>query len=62
MITAGIDCGAKNTFFPNSRTVADVGAEEGRAVKIGENGNVVDFVTNEKCAAGAGVWRCLQIC
>ena len=45
-----------NYFFPNSRTVADVGAEEGRAVKIDENGNVVDFAINEKCAAGAGAF------
>ena len=47
---------AANYFFPNSRTVADVGAEEGRAVKIDKNGNVVDFVINEKCAAGAGAF------
>jgi len=47
---------AANYFFPNSRTVADVGAEEGRAVKIDENGGVVDFAINEKCAAGAGAF------
>jgi benzoyl-CoA reductase subunit D len=41
-------------FFPNARTVADVGAEEGRAAKLDERGNSVDFVINEKCAAGAG--------
>jgi benzoyl-CoA reductase subunit D len=43
-------------FFPNARTVADVGAEEGRAAKIDENGNPVDFAINEKCAAGAGAF------
>ncbi len=47
---------AANYFFPNSRTVTDVGAEEGRAVKIDEKGNVVDFAINEKCAAGAGAF------
>lgn len=47
---------AANFFFPNARTVTDVGAEEGRAVKIDENGNVVDFAINEKCAAGAGAF------
>jgi benzoyl-CoA reductase subunit D len=36
--------------------VADVGAEEGRAAKIDENGNPVDFVINGKCAAGAGTF------
>ncbi len=43
-------------FFPNARTVVDVGAEEGRAAKIDENGNPVDFAINEKCAAGAGAF------
>ena len=47
---------AANFFFPNARTVTDVGAEEGRAVKIDEKGNVVDFAINEKCAAGAGAF------
>ena len=43
-------------FFPTARTVTDVGAEEGRAAKIDEKGNPVDFAVNEKCAAGAGVF------
>ena len=43
-------------FFPKARTVVDVGAEEGRAAKIDEKGNPVDFVINEKCAAGAGAF------
>lgn len=43
-------------YFPNARTVADVGAEEGRAAKCDEKGNVVDFAINEKCAAGAGAF------
>ncbi|MBW2431260.1 MAG: CoA activase [Deltaproteobacteria bacterium] len=45
-----------NYFFPNARTVTDVGAEEGRAAKIDEKGNPVDFAINEKCAAGAGAF------
>jgi benzoyl-CoA reductase subunit D len=47
---------AAHYFFPNSRTVTDVGAEEGRAAKIDEKGRVVDFAINEKCAAGAGAF------
>lgn len=43
-------------FFPNSRTVADVGAEESRAARIDDKGGVVDFAINEKCAAGAGAF------
>jgi benzoyl-CoA reductase subunit D len=47
---------AAHFFFSKARTVADVGAEESRAAKCDENGVVVDFVINEKCAAGAGAF------
>lgn len=47
---------AARHFFPLCRTVADVGAEEGRAARLDENGNVLDFAVNEKCAAGAGAF------
>ena len=47
---------AANYYYPNARTVADVGAEEGRAAKIDEKGEPVDFAINEKCAAGAGAF------
>jgi benzoyl-CoA reductase subunit D len=43
-------------YFPNSRTVCDMGAEEGKAARIDENGNPVDFAINEKCAAGGGAF------
>jgi activator of 2-hydroxyglutaryl-CoA dehydratase len=33
-------------FFPEARTVADVGAEGGRAAKLDEKGNAVDFAIN----------------
>lgn len=47
---------AINNIFPFARTVIDVGAEEGRAVKINEKGKIIDFAVNEKCAAGAGTF------
>ena len=43
-------------FLPSARTVIDVGAEEGRAVKIDSTGKILDFAVNEKCAAGAGAF------
>lgn len=43
-------------LFPEVRTIIDVGAEEGRAVRCDERGKVVDFAINEKCAAGAGAF------
>lgn len=44
------------SLVPSSRTVIEVGAEEGRALRCDENGRVLDFVINEKCAAGAGAF------
>jgi len=43
-------------LFPGVRTVIDVGAEEGRAIRCDEAGKVVDFAINEKCAAGSGAF------
>ncbi len=53
-------------ILKSCRTVIDVGAEEGRTVRCDENGKVIDFAFNEKCAAGAGTFaegmaRALQV-
>ncbi len=42
-------------LVPTVKTVIDVGAEEGRGIKV-EGGRVKDFVINERCAAGAGTF------
>jgi benzoyl-CoA reductase subunit D len=42
-------------LFASARTVVDCGAEDVRAIKC-ENGLAKDFVTNDKCAAGAGAF------
>ncbi len=47
---------AAHFFFRNAGTVVDVGAEGSRVVKVGARGEVLDFVMNEKCAAGAGTF------
>lgn len=52
----GANARALNVLFPSVRTVIDVGAEEGRAIRINEKGKVIDFAINEKCAAGAGTF------
>lgn len=43
-------------LIPSARTVIDVGAEEGRAIKVSPEGKVLDFAINEKCAAGTGTF------
>jgi benzoyl-CoA reductase subunit D len=50
------DARGVNCVIPAARTVIDVGAEEGRAVKISPDGKVLDFAVNEKCAAGTGTF------
>lgn len=44
------------TLFPQVRTVIDVGAEEGRGIRLTQEGQVMDFAVNEKCAAGSGAF------
>lgn len=52
----GADAKAGVYLIPSARTIIDVGAEEARAVKCDEKGVMVDFVVNERCAAGAGAF------
>jgi len=41
-------------LFPSVRTIIDVGGQDSKAIRIAENGRVLDFVMNDKCAAGTG--------
>lgn len=41
-------------FFAETRSVLDVGAMNSRAMRIAENGRVLAFRMNDKCASGAG--------
>lgn len=54
----GISCAARGIFhlYPETRMVIDIGAEEGRAIQCDAAGKVLNFVINEKCAAGAGTF------
>ncbi len=55
-----ISCHAKGAgfFFPEAKTVIDIGGQDSKAINI-EKGRPVDFVMNDKCAAGSG--RFLEI-
>jgi benzoyl-CoA reductase subunit D len=53
---AAADARGVISLVPSARTVIDVGAEEGRAIKISPEGKVLDFAINEKCAAGTGTF------
>lgn len=41
-------------LFPSVRTIIDVGGQDSKAIRIDENGRVLDFAMNDKCAAGTG--------
>jgi len=53
---ASADARAVHKLVPSATTVIDVGAEEGRAIKISPGGTVLDFAVNDKCAAGTGIF------
>ncbi len=57
-----IACHARGAhfLFPGTRTVIDMGGQDTKAIRVGEHGEVVDFVMNDKCAAGTG--RFLAAC
>jgi predicted CoA-substrate-specific enzyme activase len=51
-----IGCHAKAArfLFPGTRTVVDMGGQDAKGIKVGDRGEVLDFVMNDKCAAGTG--------
>jgi predicted CoA-substrate-specific enzyme activase len=51
-----ITCHARGASFlcPGTRTVIDMGGQDSKAISIGAKGEVLDFVMNDKCAAGTG--------
>jgi len=40
-------------FLPQTRTLIDVGGQDSKVIRL-EGGKVVDFLMNDKCAAGTG--------
>ena len=51
-----ISCHAKGIsyLFPRAKTIVDIGGQDSKAIKINANGRPIDFVMNDKCAAGSG--------
>jgi len=42
------------SFFPSVRTALDIGGQDAKGLKLGNNGKLIDFVMNDRCAAGTG--------
>ena len=51
-----ITCHARGAHYldPSVRTVIDIGGQDSKVIRLDENGAVVNFVMNDKCAAGTG--------
>lgn len=51
-----ISCHARGASFlyPEARTIIDVGGQDSKIISLDENSKVIDFVMNDKCAAGTG--------
>ncbi len=51
-----ITCHARGVhdLIPEVRTIIDIGGQDSKGMRVDDAGNVVDFVMNDKCAAGTG--------
>ena len=51
-----IMCHAAGAHFldPSIRSVIDIGGQDSKAIAMGENGRLLNFAMNDKCAAGTG--------
>lgn len=56
-----IKCHARGVaeLYPDVRTIIDIGGQDSKVIRINEQGKVIDFAMNDKCAAGTG--RFLQV-
>lgn len=51
-----ITCHARGAcfFYPDARTVIDIGGQDSKVIRMEPDGSVGDFLMNDKCAAGTG--------
>ncbi|MFH1149390.1 MAG: acyl-CoA dehydratase activase [Actinomycetota bacterium] len=51
-----ISCHGVGAFSlaPQVRTIIDIGGQDAKVIRVDENGDLVNFVMNDKCAAGTG--------
>jgi len=51
-----ITCHGKGAYFLSSeiRTIIDIGGQDSKVIKLDSGGKIIDFVMNDKCAAGTG--------
>ena len=49
-------CHGKGAHYLNNniRTILDIGGQDSKVIKLDRDGNIIDFLMNDKCAAGTG--------
>lgn len=62
LVITEISCHAKGSqhIFPGTRLTIDIGGQDTKAIRLGPNGEIIDFSMNDKCSAGTG--RFLDVC
>jgi len=55
-IVTEITCHGKGAHFlhPGTETIIDIGGQDSKVIRINKEGQVLDFLMNDKCAAGTG--------
>ncbi|ETR69998.1 MAG: CoA-substrate-specific enzyme activase [Candidatus Magnetoglobus multicellularis str. Araruama] len=55
-VVSEITCHAKGAKFliPSVKTIIDIGGQDCKIMKIDQHANVINFLTNDKCASGTG--------
>ncbi len=51
-----LSCHARGAWHLNNdvRTVIDIGGQDSKVIRVGQSGKSLDFIMNDKCAAGTG--------
>lgn len=51
-----ITCHGRGAYsiFPNVRTIIDIGGQDSKVIRVDDNGKLMKFLMNDKCAAGSG--------
>ena len=57
-VVTEITCHARGAYWlcPEVGTVIDIGGQDCKGISTGKQGRVLDFVMNDKCAAGTGLF------
>jgi predicted CoA-substrate-specific enzyme activase len=60
-VATEIKCHARAVaqLYPQVGTIVDIGGQDSKVIRVNEQGRVIDFAMNDKCAAGTG--RFLQV-